>query len=322
MDVLDIDIPFDCRFKCWFCGEDSHTTIETKLSEVENNFMTNIPICDECESYKCHKEIFFIDELRNSIKEKIILISSRELSIGANWTEKELQESDLKGMAFDGFKKSGWEMYLIAKERVNFKGWNLCVDGIPIENISSNEKFEFDGLSFTSFISMLDYLSKSFSINKDFLKKVLTLYGSHRIIEAVKFCRLRINDSESERKQAFEDLVESFKEKEALFLRNKKRDTFNINVNIDSIRAVNIRDNIIPISAIHWAMNNGVIDFETLDELEDDFFENFSSEGDKQAFRLFNALEVYLDKRLSSSSWRSNNDPNLALWEYVESKCK
>ena len=34
----------------------------------------------------------------------------------------------------------------------------------PIENISIDEKIEFDGLTFTSFISMLDYLSHSFSL--------------------------------------------------------------------------------------------------------------------------------------------------------------
>lgn len=322
MDVLDIDIPFDCRFKCWFCGENSHQTIETNLSKLSNNHIINVPICDECKSYHCHKEDNSLDKLRELIKEKIVLRSAKELSIGANWTEQELQESDLNGRAFDGFKKSGWQMYLIAKDRVNYRGWELCIDGLPIEDISSSEKFEFDGLTFTSFISMLNYLSKSFSLNKEFLRKVLTVYGNHRAIEAVKFCRLVNNDSESERRQAFDDLVESFKEKEALSLRNKKRDALELNINIDSILPVCIRKNSIPVAPIHWAMNNGVIDFEILDALEDNFFEAFSSEGDEQAFKLFNALEIYMDKRLSSPSWRNKQDPNVALWEYVESKCK
>jgi len=322
MDVQDIDIPFDCRFKCWFCGEWSHQTIETNLSKLQNKHIINMPICDECKSYRCHEEVSLLDKLRELIKERIVLRSAKELSIGANWTEQELQESDLNGRAFDGFKESGWEMYLIAKERVNFRGWELCIDGIPIENISSAEKFEFDGLTFTSFMSMLDYLSKSFSLNKEFLRKVLTVYGNNRAIEAVKFCRLVINDSESARRQAFDDLVESFKEKEELALRNKKRDVLELNINIDSILPVSIRNITIPVSPIHWAMNNGVIDFEILDALADDFFEVFSSDDDEQAFKLFNALEIYMDKRLSSPSWRHKQDPNVALWEYVESKCK
>jgi len=322
MDVIDIDIPFDYRFKCWFCGEDSHQTIEMNLSKIQNNHIVNIPICDECKSYKCHKEVSSLDKLRELVKEKIVLRSAKELSIGANWTEQELQESDLNGRAFEGFKESGWKIYLVAKDRVNFCGWELCVGGIPMEDLSNSEKFEFDGLIFTSFISMLDYLSKSFSLNKDFLRKVLTVYGNHRAIEAVKFCRLVNNESEFSRKQAFDDLVESFKEKEALALRNKKRDVLELNINIDSILPVSIRNNTIPVCPIHWAMNNGVIDFEILDALEDDFFEVFSSEGDEQAFKLFNALEIYMDKRLSSPSWRHKQDPNVALWEYVESKCK
>ena len=75
-------------------------------------------------------------------------------------------------------------------------------------------------------------------------------------------------------------------------------------------------------SFVTFVASQVVIDFETLNALEDDFFEAFSSEGDEQAFKLFNALEIYIDKRLSSPSWRNKQDPNVALWEYVESKCK
>jgi len=320
-DVLDIDIPFDSRFKCWFCGEDSHQTIEVKLSKPPSNYLVKMPICDECKSYQCHKEVNSLVKLRELIKDKIVIRSAKELSIGANWTELELKESDLNGSAFNGFKKSGWPMYLIAKDRVNFTGWDLCIDGVPIENTSIDEKFEFDGLAFSSFISMLDYLSKSFSLNKGFLRKVLFVYGNNRAIEAVKFCRLVPNYSESEREKAFDDLVESFREKETLLLKNKKLAALDLNISMDSIVPVFIRKNTVPVIAIHWAMNNGVIDFETLDMLEDSFFKTFSAESDEKAFKLFNALEVYLDKRLSSSAWRENKDPNVTLWEYVESKC-
>lgn len=215
MDALNIDIPFDCRFTCWFCGEGSHKTIVTTLSTHQHNYSVNMPICDECKSYKCHNDVNSLVKLEKLIKEKIVIRSAKALSIGANWTEKELQESDLNGGAFDGFKKSGWLMYLIAKDRVNYTGWELSIDGIPIENISIDEKLEFDGLTFTSFISMLDYLSISFSLNREFLQKVLTIYGNHRAIEAVKFCRLVPNDSKSHRDKAVNDLIESFREKEA-----------------------------------------------------------------------------------------------------------
>jgi len=220
LDIQDIDIPFEYRFTCWFCGEGSYQTIVTALITPEETHAVNMPICDECKAYRCHNDVNSLVQLRERIKEKIVKRSAKELSIGANWTEEELQESDLNGSAFDGFKKSGWPMYLIAKDRVNFNGWPLSINGIPTESISINEVFEFDGLTFTSFISMLDYLSQSFSLNKEFLRKVLAIYGNDRAIEAVKFCRLMLDNSEFQREKAIDDLIEFFKEKTELTLQN------------------------------------------------------------------------------------------------------
>ena len=213
MHVLNLDIPFDCRFTCWFCGEGSHQTIVTTLKTRQ---AVNMPICDECKSYRCHNESSALVILEKLIKDKIVKQSAKALAIGANWTEKELQESELTGSAFDGFKKSGWKMFLIARERVNFSGWELSIDGVPIENTVVDENFVFDGLTFTSFITMLDYLSTTFSLNKDFLEQVLTLYGDDRAIDAVKFCRLVPNESKPEREKALNDLIASFKEKDAM----------------------------------------------------------------------------------------------------------
>jgi len=225
MEALNLDIPFDCRFSCWFCGEGSHQTVVTTLSTPQNSSPINIPICDECKSYRCHHEVNSLLKLKALIKEKIGKRSAKELAIGVNWTEAELQQSELSGSAFDGFIRSAWPMYLIAKERVNYSGWAISIDGIPIdlEELDDasllEEVFEFDGLNFTSFISMLDYLSDAFSLNKAFLKQVLTLYGHHRAIEAIKFCRLVPHYSTSERESAVNDLIESFREKSALELK-------------------------------------------------------------------------------------------------------
>ena len=219
MEVLNLDIPFDCRFICWFCGECSHKTIVTTISTDQGDYSVNMPICDECRSYGCHSENNSLIKLKELIKEKIVSRSAKELSIGANWTEKELQESDLNGAAFDGFKKSGWLMYLIAKDRVNYSGWELSIGGITIESLSIDEKFEFDGLTFSSYASMLEYISNSFALNKEFLKKVLSIYGNNRAIEAVKFCRLVPNYSKYQREKAISDLIESIREKEALALK-------------------------------------------------------------------------------------------------------
>ena len=223
MDALTLDIPFDCRFTCWFCGEGSYQTIVTTIATHQASFSVDTPICDECKSYRCHDEVISLVKLGKLIKEKIVMHSAKVLAIGANWTESELQESALNGSAFDGFKKSGWQMYLIAKERVNYSGWELSIDGIVIndEDILADEKYEFDGLTFTTFSSMLDYLCHSFTLNRTFLKKVLTIYGNDRAIAAVKFCRLVPNDSTTQREKALNDLIESFREKEALQLGQK-----------------------------------------------------------------------------------------------------
>lgn len=321
MDVLKIDVPFEHRFRCWFCGEGSDNEIEVRDPQIHNGEkLIAIPICDECESYKCHTLVKTLDVLRDNIKDKIITNSSKALSIGANWTKSELKESNFEGHAFEGFKRSGWEMYLIAKERVNFKAWELCIDGVPASNYIPEETYQFDGLSFTSFTGMLDYLSKTFFLNKPFLKQVLTLYGNDRAIEAVKFCRLVPNSSESQREMALDDLIESFKEKEALALKNKKREELNLNIQTSSILPVKVSNITVPVVSIQWAMNNGVIDFETLDLLEDSFFKAFSNKGESKAIQLFNGLEIYLDKRLSSPIWRKEKDPNASLWEYIQSK--
>jgi hypothetical protein len=112
-------------------------------------------------------------------------------------------------------------MYLIAKDRVNYTGWELSIDGITIDNISFEESFVFDGLTFSTYISMVDYISNAFSLNKAYLKKVIAIYGHNRAIEAVKFCRLVLSESSFQREKALNDLIESFREKEALEMKNK-----------------------------------------------------------------------------------------------------
>ena len=117
LEACNLDIPFEYRFTCWFCGEGSYQTIVASVSTHQQHYLVNMPICDECQSYQCHRVANSLTSIEKLIKAKIVKCSVKELAIGANWTEKELQASDLNGSAFDGFKKSGWRMYLIAKER-------------------------------------------------------------------------------------------------------------------------------------------------------------------------------------------------------------
>jgi len=231
MESVNLDIPFEHRFSCWFCGEGSHQTVVATLATPptpQQHSLVNMPICDECKSYRCHLEVKSIASLKIQIKSKIVKRSAKALAVGVNWTEEELKNSELNGSAFDGFIKSAWPMYLIAKERLNYSGWPLSIDGIPVDyldhfNVDESteallleQTFVFDGLIFTSFICMLDYLSDTFSLNRTFLKQVLTIYGHHRAVAAVKFCRLIPQYAKLEREQALYDLIESVRENQRL----------------------------------------------------------------------------------------------------------
>ena len=64
--------------------------------------------------------LYVVQTIRWCLKGRKSRKYQKALGIGANWTEQELQESEFEGAAFEGFKRSAWMMYTIAKERVNY----------------------------------------------------------------------------------------------------------------------------------------------------------------------------------------------------------
>ena len=69
-------------------------------------------------------------------------IYHKDLAIGINWTEKELEESGFDCRILSGFKESAWMMYNIAKGRINAKGWPLVLNAVDIEQ-GYSAQFEF-----------------------------------------------------------------------------------------------------------------------------------------------------------------------------------
>lgn len=139
------------------------------------------------------------------VKKTLLSRYKKDLAIGLNWTEKELVESEFEGGAFEGFKKSGWLMYSIAKTRVNFIGWPLEVDGILI-NQTVTEAFEFDGIQYRSIDEAINHYCSAWQLNQLLLKQTLLLVGKDKFGFALRLCRPYINLSESERKIAFKEI--------------------------------------------------------------------------------------------------------------------
>jgi hypothetical protein len=316
-----IDIPFDKRHTCWFCGEMSYKNISVRdevLQDINYDYkVAFFPACEECFNLSKRIKAFSIEDIQQSIKDKIVIKYSKYLAIGSKWTEEEIQHSEFTGIALSGFKKSAWSMFEQIKERVNYTGWDVSIDGISLGNIGSLNIVIFDGVQYSNLSELQNYLVKTFSIDKVFFNQVLEIYGEENITQAVKYCRLTLDLNETERKSALSDLIYSKKEEKTIS--NRKKSVVRFPINREDIYEFEINKNIIPTDAILWAMRNGVITLNDLDHNEGEMFEHFESNdiSENKIFLYFNALEIYLDKRNHSPSWRSKNDPNLMLWERV-----
>ncbi|GHG06628.1 hypothetical protein GCM10017161_40400 [Thalassotalea marina] len=126
------------------------------------------------------------------------------LAIGINWTEQELEEAEFEGGNFESFKRSAWMMYEIARERVNFIGWPIEIAGVNIDDLQYlvPEPFIFDGVEFPCLDDAISHYSRTFGLHKKYLSQVLSFMGKEQFAKAVRFCRLQIGATPSERKLA------------------------------------------------------------------------------------------------------------------------
>ena len=96
-------------------------------------------------------------------------------------------------------------MYEVAKDRVNFRGWPLILNGVEIINEDVDREFCFDGVSYPSIDQAIEHYSLNFSLDSDFLRRVLAKIGPKQFAKAVRFCRLNVGATPNEKSRALRE---------------------------------------------------------------------------------------------------------------------
>ncbi|GAM68673.1 hypothetical protein JCM19236_995 [Vibrio sp. JCM 19236] len=107
LNYASIDVPFNLRHTCWFCGEPSHQELTFPIQE--SDYITHIPLaipaCDECRiiakgTANVMRAPESIYDLKLQVKNALMKRYAKHLGIGVNWTKEELEETTLDGTAF------------------------------------------------------------------------------------------------------------------------------------------------------------------------------------------------------------------------------
>lgn len=209
-----VETPFSYRNCCWFCQEPAAKVFNFPQ---ENNNVVNcvhsplsLNCCDECFVPAQKSKSTSIWSVFKDVKRFLIKHYQKDLAIGINWTQEELANSQFEEGNFEGFQRSAWFMYEVAKQRVNFKGWPLVVNGINIEELKWEEQksFTFDGVEYPSTDDAISHYAQTFFIPVDYFKEVLVQVGLERFAYAVRFCRLLVGATPNERKAALNNLID------------------------------------------------------------------------------------------------------------------
>ena len=205
-----IEIPFNNRHQCWFCGEPSsrYFTFPHQYHLVFDcpHPTITLPCCAECSNAANKAKVRNIWQVEQQVKKYLIKKYKKDLAIGLNWTRAELANSEFEGGNFAGFQKSAWFMYQVDKQRVNYQGWKLVLDGVEIEQEYSSEHFQFDGVCYPSIEEAIEHYSENFSLDSNFLRQILSIIGLNRFAQAVRYCRLYIGSTPDEKSQALRKL--------------------------------------------------------------------------------------------------------------------
>jgi len=306
-----IDVPFNSRHTCWFCGEPSSDSIEfpkatDSIAKLEHPPL-EIPACTECQGISYSKSLTSIWALRNKIKQAIINKYAKHLGVGENWTEQELLYCEFSGAILGGFGKSAWKMYQIAKQRVEYKGWPLSVDDIPLEVYDETSGFEFNGTRYASIHSCIDYFTKAAGVDKELLSQLVDIVSSDRFSYALRIAKLNKSVSNTKRSEIIEEVLQQESEQEEILLEQANA-MFNPN-----IEEVTVAGSTAPVFAIQWALANKVENLAQLCALEDEYFDYFEHLGGPTAFMSYNGLQLYLEAR-EDPDWVEENDPNKQYW--------
>lgn len=201
-----IDIPFDLRHTCWFCAEPCNARFDYHANSHTPHPSLAVPVCKECLKLAKQHKLTSIWECQIAVKDELMRIYAKHLAIGINWTEQELIDSEFSCKVFEGFRKSGWMMYLIARDRVNAHSWPIVIDGISLESEQINSKFEFDGVKYPSLSKAVNHYSETLGLDKLFLQAIVSQVGRPRFGYAVRLCRINIAANKRIKQEVLKDL--------------------------------------------------------------------------------------------------------------------
>ncbi|OBU14616.1 hypothetical protein [Photobacterium aquimaris] len=313
----NIDVPFDYRHTCWFCGEpyfDSHAFMA--VPNYDNQTLPiMLPCCQECFSFANGLKVSSLDLLRDKVKQQLHKKYHKHLQIGVNWTKEELESSEMDGKALEGFRISGWKMFEIAKERVNYSGWPIYIDGLPCYDVTTTFQFEYDGIIYTSLNHAVTQLAALYAIPQPYLEQVIELVGREKMTYALRFCKITYGYSPAERESSLASLRALLAEEQANALASQHSTTAQRDIALADIKELMLYRTMISPHAIHWALSRGIQTLAELAEYEEVFFEHFGKESELTAFTYFNGLQIYFEKRELEPLWAQNDDPNRALFQ-------
>jgi hypothetical protein len=208
-----IEIPFNDRDRCWFCGEPKDKIINFPTYSSEETLLSHRPIClpscNECASIVKRSAFSSLYAYRDAIKKALAAKHRKTLSIGSNWTKRELEESELEGSAFEGFKRSAWPMFEIIQGRINFQGWPLVVNNEKLIIEQEHESFDFDGVTYVSLDEAVTHAVKTFHLDEQLFTRVLSVIGKAKFGQCIRLCRLYPALTRKNRESVFLEILDS-----------------------------------------------------------------------------------------------------------------
>ncbi|QDF66816.1 hypothetical protein FJQ87_08920 [Shewanella sp. SNU WT4] len=168
-----------------------------------------VPACQECLSIA--KKHYFEDiwHCRDQIKRTLRQKYAKHLAIGENWTQEELADSGFDDNIFGGFKKSAWQMFEIARDRVNAQGWPVVIDGIDYPPPLSMA-FSFNGVEYSHISEAISEQTQRHALDESFLISLVDIVGKPRFAYAIRLAKLYRGVSLQQKKQLIDELQSDF----------------------------------------------------------------------------------------------------------------
>lgn len=208
MTLALVDIPFEVRHHCWFCGEPCNLLFEYHAPTHASHPSLTIPACKECRDLAKSQPLTSIYECRTAVKDGLMRRYAKHLAIGLNWTKDELAQADFTCKTLQSFQRSAWFMYEVARDRINFAGWPLVLDGVPLAETLPDTRFNFDGISYSSVFAAIEHYGKVMALDKSFLSGIAAIVGKQRFGYAIRLARLHLVSDAATKRRVIRELLQ------------------------------------------------------------------------------------------------------------------